>query len=93
MRLRWKLLVAMVALVVATLGVSGLFARQATHEQVRRLLIARPGPAFDHIVAPIEDHLRDEGWRGVEEVLDLLAATMHGGVVVTTPSGDLIAVS
>ena len=39
-RLRWKLLAAMLALVGVTLAVSGLFTRQVTHEQVRRLLVA-----------------------------------------------------
>src|SRR5262245_63929598 len=64
-RLRWKLLAAMVALVVVTLGVSALFARQVSHEQVRRLLVKRPGPSVEQMVRALEDHLRQAGgWRG-----------------------------
>jgi signal transduction histidine kinase len=93
-RLRWKLLAAMMALVVATLGVSGLFARQATHDQVKRLLIAHAPPAFDKIVGPIEDHARTTGgWSGIGAVIERAAHDQRCRVVLAGMEGDVIAVS
>jgi signal transduction histidine kinase len=93
-RLRWKLLSAMVALVVVTIGVSALFARQVSHEQVRRLLVKRPGPSIEQMVRPLEDHLRQAGgWRGVGAVVEQIAAVEHYRIVLATTDGEVIAVS
>jgi signal transduction histidine kinase len=93
-RLRWKLLAAMVALVVVTIGVSGLFTRQVTHEQVKRLLVKQPRALLDQAVRPLEDHLRAAGgWRGVDAVLDRIAAASQTRLVLTTLQGERIAAS
>jgi len=93
-RLRWKLLAAMVALVVVTIGVSALFARQVTHEQVRRLLVKRPGPSVEHAVRLLEDHLRQAGgWRGAGPVVEQIAAEERCRIVLATADGDVVAVS
>jgi signal transduction histidine kinase len=93
-RLRWKLLAAMIALVGVTLGVSALFTRRVTHEQVHRLLVARGPIDAGGAVGPIEAHLSATGgWRGVEAVIDELAADRSARVILATPRGDVIAVS
>jgi signal transduction histidine kinase len=93
-RLRWRLLAAMVALVVVTVGVSALFTRRVTHEQVHRLLIARNPATLDEPVRSIEDHFRATGgWAGVAAVIDRVAAVMRGRVILTALRGDVIAVS
>jgi signal transduction histidine kinase len=93
-RLRWKLLAAMVALVVVTLGVSALFTRRVTHDQVKRLLVKQPRVSLDDTVRPLEDHLRSTGgWRGVDAVIDRIAAASRTRLVLTTPPGDVIAAS
>ena len=93
-RLRWKLLAAMVALVVVTLGVSALFTRRVTHDQVRRLLVKPPRVSLDDTVRPLEDHLRSTGdWRGVDAVLDRIAAASQTRLVLTTLHGEVIAAS
>jgi len=86
-RLRWKLLAAMVALVVVTIGITGLSARRVTHEQVRRLLITQlPPPAFDEATRALEDHLRSVGgWTGVAQVIDRVTAALRCRLVLTTP--------
>jgi signal transduction histidine kinase len=92
-RLRWKLLAAMVALVGVTIGVTALFTRQVTHEQVRRLLVARP-PAFDRIVRSLEDHVRSTGeWRGVDAVIERVTGALDCRLVLVTMQGEVIAVS
>jgi signal transduction histidine kinase len=93
-RLRWKMLAAMVALVVVTLGVSGWFTRRLAHDQVRRLLVAQSPVAFDQVVRPLEDHVRlTGGWRDVEPVIARLSAALRFRLVLTTVRGELIAVS
>jgi signal transduction histidine kinase len=93
-RLRWKLLAAMVALVAVTTAISGALTRQVAHDQVHRLLVrAHPGAPDDGAHA-LEDHLRRTGgWRGVDAVIDQLAAAEHGRVVLASLAGDVIAVS
>ena len=91
-RLRGKLLAAMIALVVVTLGLSALFTRRVTHDQVRRLLLAQPAAAFDEVARALEDHLRvTGGWTDVAPVLERIAAAQRGLVVLTTPDRALIA--
>jgi signal transduction histidine kinase len=93
-RLRWKLLAAMVALVVVTIGISGLFTRRVTHDQVRRLLVRHPPVSLDQTVRPLEDHLRSTGgWRGVDAVIDQVAAASRTRMVLTTLQGEVIAAS
>ncbi|MGZ4779192.1 MAG: sensor histidine kinase [Thermoanaerobaculia bacterium] len=83
-RVRWKLLTAMIVVVAVTVGLSGLFTRRITHEQVKRLVVARmPPPGLR--LARIEQHYRANGWKGVESVLDR--------IVLTTPQRNIIAVS
>ena len=43
--MRRKLLLAMLAVVIVTIGLSGSFTRRVTHQELRRLAIARPLPA------------------------------------------------
>ena len=93
-RLRWKLLAAMVALIVVTVAVSGLFARSVFHDQVRRLLFAPDPTACAQAAGPIEDHVRSTGgWRGVDAVLDRISAAARCHIVLATPGGDVIAVA
>ena len=93
-RLRWRLLAAMVALVVVTLGVSGLFTRRVTHDQVKRLLLRHAPIAVGEAIGPLEDHLRAVGgWGGVDAVLDRAATASRTRLVLTTPDGELIAAS
>lgn len=93
-RLRWKLLAAMGALVVVTIGTSGLFTRRVTHEQVKRLLIAQPPLALDEAVRPIEDRVRSTGGlAGVDAVIDRVTAALRCRIVLTDPRGGVIAVS
>jgi len=93
-RLRGKLLAAMIALVAVTLGVSALFTRRVTHEQVRRLLVARGPVDVGAAVSPLEEHVRaNGGWRGVDAVIDRVAADRSARVVLATLQGEVIAVS
>src|SRR5262249_10198210 len=92
-RLRWKLLAAMVALIGVTLAVSGLFTRQGTHDQVRRVLVAHP-PDAERVAGPPEEHRRQAGdWRGVDAVIDQTAAALGCRLVLVAPQGEVIAVS
>jgi len=93
-RLRWKLLAAMVALVAVTVGITALFTRRVTHDQVRRLLIVHNPSALDEIARPLENHLRTTGgWRGVASVIARVAAASRHRVVLASMTGDVIAVS
>jgi signal transduction histidine kinase len=94
-RLRWKLLTAMVALAVVTIGASALITRRVTHDQVRRLLVAQhPQEPLDRAVPPLEDHLRSTGgWRDIEPVIDRIAAAQRCRIVLTTLAGEPIAAS
>jgi signal transduction histidine kinase len=93
-RLRWKLLAAMVALVVVTIAVSGLFTRRVFHEQVRRLLLASDPLACTQVSDPLEEHLRSTGgWRGVEAVLDRIGPASGCRIILASPGGDVIAVA
>ncbi|HEX9798739.1 MAG TPA: ATP-binding protein [Thermoanaerobaculia bacterium] len=86
-RIRWKLLVAMIAVVSVTLGLSALFTREFTLEEVRRLVVAQGGPPD---VRPLDDHYRAHGsWNGVEAALDQVRAR----VVLATGERRVIAVS
>ena len=90
-RLRWKLLAAMVALVAVTIGITALFTRRVTHEQVHRLLVKRAPVRPDDSVRPLEDHLRSTGgWDGVDAAIDRIAGAR---VVLAALSGEVIAVS
>jgi two-component system, OmpR family, sensor histidine kinase BaeS len=93
-RLRWKLLAAMVALVTVTIGASGLFTRRVTHDQVKRLLIKQGPMPADEVVRSFEDHVRSTGsLRGVEAVIDRVAAASRCRIVLTDLHGGVIAVS
>jgi signal transduction histidine kinase len=93
-RLRWKLLAAMIALVVVTIGVSGLFTRRVTHDQVLRLMVKQAPLPHGDAVQPLEDHLRATGsWGGVDVVLDGAAAASRSRLVLTTPGGEMISAS
>ena len=91
MRLRWKLLAAMVALVAVTIGLAAAFTRRVTHDQVHRLLVARPQQRFDEVAQAVEAHVRIEGgWKNVDAVLDRFTDTR---VIVVDNGGAVIAVS
>ena len=93
-RLRWKLLAAMVALVVVTLGVSALFTRRVTHDQVHRLLLTRKAISTDAALRPLEEHLRQTGgWRGVDAVIDRITAAAPSRIVLAAMGGEVIGVS
>jgi signal transduction histidine kinase len=92
-RLRWRLLAAMSALVVVTVGASWLFTRRVTHDQVRRLLVKQPPAVPDQALRPLEDHLRAAGSHGIDELLDRMTAELGRRLVVTGVAGDVIAVS
>ena len=86
-RLRWKLLLAMMAVVVVTAGVSGLFTRRVTHEEMARVLIsARSRPDL----TPLREHFaRHRNWDGIEAVLD----RMPHRLLLTTRDRRVIAVA
>jgi signal transduction histidine kinase len=101
-RLRWKLLATMIALVVVTLGISGLFTRRVARDQVVRLMEIQPAgsprPARssmeDQALRVLEAHVRSTGgWRDVDAVLDQLSAAQRCRIILTTTRGELIAVS
>jgi signal transduction histidine kinase len=93
-RLRWKLLVAMVALVAVTIGVSGLFTRRVVHDQVRLLLLQQDSTACAQAAGRLEDHVRSTGgWRGVDAVIERASAAWRCRIVLGTVGGDVIAVS
>ena len=92
-RLRWKLLTAMLAVVVVTLGLSGAFTRRVTHEQVRRLLVTVQ-PAVDAgLLRALEQHYRTHGWEGIDAVLKRLAGAAERRAALASPEGRVIAVS
>lgn len=91
-RLRWKLLAAMIGLVVVTTAITAGFLRRVTHEQVRRLIGPPPAPPADAL-RPLEDHVRAHGVGEVAPALAQVAAALGGPVVLTAPGGDVIAVS
>lgn len=79
--LRTKLLLSMLAVVAVTTGVSALFTRRITQEELRRVQMREPR-SLD--LAPLERHFATTGsWDGVEAVLDrsrtrvLLATADH----------------
>jgi signal transduction histidine kinase len=93
-RLRWKLLAAMVALVVVTVAVSGLFTRRVFHDEVRRLLFAPDPVACARAAGPLEDHVRSTGgWHGVDAVIERVSAASRCHIILATPGGDVIAVA
>ncbi|TMQ13260.1 MAG: HAMP domain-containing protein [Deltaproteobacteria bacterium] len=93
-RLRWKLLAAMVALVAVTIGLSAVFARRVTHDQVHRLLITRAPLRFDDVARALGDHLRATGgWSGVDAVIDRLTDELPSRLILASMDGDVIAVS
>jgi two-component system sensor histidine kinase BaeS len=87
-RLRWKLLLAMLAVVTVTIGTSALMTRRVTHQEMLRVMVAVRKPRGG--VAPIEQHFLKHGsWRGVETALD----SMQRSVVVTDANHRVVAVS
>jgi two-component system sensor histidine kinase BaeS len=94
-KLRWKLLAAMVALVAVTIGITALFARRVAHDQVYRLLLVkRPVLPPDDALRPLVEHFRSTGgWRGVDAVIDRIAAASHARIVLASMRDDVIAVS
>lgn len=100
--LRWKLFAATIALVVVTLGISGLFTRRVARDQVVRLMEMQPAgssrparsPMEDQALRVLEAHVRSTGgWRDVDAVLDQLSAVQRCRIILTTTRGELIAVS
>lgn len=86
-RLRWKLLVAMLAVVALATGLSALLTRRVTHQELRRVLLSRP-PRPD--LGPLQRHWEARrNWSGVEAVLDRMPAR----VVLTTRERSLVAAS
>src|SRR5450755_932710 len=93
-RLRWKLLTAMIAVVVVTLALSGVYTRRVTHDQVRHILIAREPGEISHSVQALEDFARKTGsWSGVEPVVDRVAEAANKEVVLVSDRGTVIATS
>jgi len=101
-RLRWKLLAAMIALVVVTLGISGLFTRRVARDQVVRLMEMQPAgsprparsPMEDQALRVLEAHVRSTGgWRDIDAALDQLSSAQRCRIILTTTRGELIAVS
>ncbi|HEX3474649.1 MAG TPA: HAMP domain-containing sensor histidine kinase [Kofleriaceae bacterium] len=92
-RLRWKLLAAMAALVVVTVGASALWTRRVTHDQILRLVTRGAADPGD-VAQPLEDHLRATGdWRGVDVVIARIAAAARCHLVLADLRGAVIAVS
>jgi signal transduction histidine kinase len=101
-RLRWKLLAAMIALIVVTLGISGLITRRVTRDQVVRLMEMQPvgsphcasSPLEAEALGVLEAHVRSTGgWRDVDAVIDRLSAAQRCRIILTTTRGDRIAAS
>ena len=83
--LRTKLLIAMMAVVAITVVVSGLFTRRVAHEEMKRLMIARPFAQFDAQRREIEEfYQKHRAWNGI---------TFRDRTVLTTPDHDVIATS
>jgi len=93
-RIRWNLLFAMMAIVAFTIGLSALFTRRVTQEQVRRLLVARPLLDLQRAAAPLEEHYRQSGsWDGVDAAVERAAKQSQRRVVLTSPERKVIAIS
>ncbi len=92
-RIRWKLLTAMIAVVVVTLALSGVFTRRVTHDQVRRLLVARAPGAGESVQALEDFYRKTQSWNGVESTIDRVAADAQKEVVLTNDRGGVIATS
>ena len=85
-RLRWKLLLAMLAVVVVTAGISGLFTRRVTHEELARVFVSEQRAPAN--LAPLRAHYaRNGNWNGVEAVID----RMPERVVITTRDRRILA--
>jgi signal transduction histidine kinase len=85
-RLRWKLLLAMLAVVAVTAGVSGLFTRRVTHEELARVLVNERHAAAN--LEPLRQHYaRNGNWNGVESIID----RMPERVVLTTRDRRILA--
>jgi two-component system sensor histidine kinase BaeS len=72
-RIRWKLLTAMVTVVVVTIALSGIFTTRVTHDEVRRLIVSKPnapGAGKDVIVV-------DRSGKIVSTSPGLRGATIH----------------
>jgi signal transduction histidine kinase len=93
-RLRWKLLAAMIGLVVVTTAITAGFLRRVTHDQVRRLLTGPPPAPPADALRPLEAQVRAaRGWGDVGPALAQVAAALGGPVVLTDPGGGVLAVS
>jgi len=93
-RLLWKLLLAMIALAIATVFLSGVFARRVTHEQVKHLLINRAAVVPPRHALAVEKQYRSTGnWAGIESTLDRVATDANRQLVLTTPERKVITVS
>lgn len=84
-RLRWKLLLAMLAVIGVTVAMSGLFTRRLTHQEIRRVALTPRRPDIRQLL-----ELRARGgWSGAEQVLDRMA----GRFVLTNPRREVLATS
>jgi signal transduction histidine kinase len=85
-RVRWKVLVAMVAVVSVTIGLSALFARRVTLAEIHRLTYSQRPPD----IGPLAEHYRTHhGWSGVEQTIDAMPVR----VVLTNAAREVIASS
>ena len=83
---RWKVLVAMMAVVSVTTAVSALFTRRVTLAEIHRLTYARRPPD----VSRLDEHYRTHGgWSGVEQTIDAMPVR----VLLINAQHQLIAVS
>jgi signal transduction histidine kinase len=93
-RIRWKLLTAMIAVVVVTLALSGVFTRRVTHDQVQRMLVASAPGVAAHSVQALEDFHRKTGsWSGVQPAIDRVAADADKEVVLVDDHDRVVATS
>lgn len=92
-RLRWKLLAAMIALVVITIGTSALLTRRVTRDQVQRLLVTRRTGPSAATIRPIEQHMRARGLEDVVPVLDRVGAAAHYRIVLADSQRKVVAKS
>lgn len=92
-RIRWKLLTAMITVVIVTVGLSGVFTRRVTHDQVRRLILTRVPSTPPGAVRPIEEHYRSSGWKNIDATVDRVAAASRRRLVVTDAGGNVMSVS
>lgn len=87
-RVRWKVLIAMLTVVIVTIAVSALFTRKVTLEEFHRVSVGHAAPDLSRL----DDHFRTRGgWSGVDATIDAMPTRLV--LTTTAPERRVIATS